>query len=440
MCECGCSNFAPDFQMPGPDGTIYAIRIYLSCETCDSPAGIDIDRLNATAVERWMDCPAPALPFRSVDEGMEGAAIPILHPRVLRRRLAGYLVGQEPIEDADHADIIAEEFLSEHFRDAITESMREMSDSLEPEPPVNTYGTEEQCPPIAPGHHWETRPDGTRTLRADEVLTPVPPVEGERGIVAALGPLPDGVDPAHVVFRAVVPPCPMDCYDHPDQVLVIQHGGLSGVGTVMAYSLYSAFRETPEWIVNSGERHAIMLLLAARTAQPARDGSKEPLMPDLTTLDKFRGLLLSLQRLVDDDLEWWTHLASARAEIASTLAALLAALPGLLAARTPDPDLARLAEENRRLRDALGLARPHVQMATSITSGREFKEETMRRLALIDAALPPGASDCTPPDPLCTLCGKARSAHRLAVLDDRTDMRVCDNGGLTIFPGGTAKP
>lgn len=32
--------------------------------------------------------------------------------------------------------------------------------------PVNLHGPGRASPPIAPGHYWETRPDGTRTLRA----------------------------------------------------------------------------------------------------------------------------------------------------------------------------------------------------------------------------------------------------------------------------------
>lgn len=83
---------------------------------------------------------------------------------------------------AEHADVLGEQEKGEE-----TETRRQITEEHaaallkaqekqpygfnfdgEANPAQNQAGTAEQAGDIAPGHHWETRPDGTQTLRADD--------------------------------------------------------------------------------------------------------------------------------------------------------------------------------------------------------------------------------------------------------------------------------
>lgn len=137
MGECGCSGFAPQFQMPGPNGTIYAIRVYPGCDYCDAPVGIDIDRLDEKAQREWMaDGLTPPLKFHPVCEGMENAALPVVHPSILERRLAEYLIGADCSDDVG-AEVTAEEFIRECFGNVLSESQR---DPIALTPPESPHG------------------------------------------------------------------------------------------------------------------------------------------------------------------------------------------------------------------------------------------------------------------------------------------------------------
>ena len=44
MGECGCmSNERPIYRLDGPNNLTYVVKIYPSCDYCDSPAGVVID-------------------------------------------------------------------------------------------------------------------------------------------------------------------------------------------------------------------------------------------------------------------------------------------------------------------------------------------------------------------------------------------------------------
>lgn len=53
MGQCGCGDFYPQFKLPGPNGSIYAIELFSGCHDCRSPAGVSIVRLSGEQLQEW---------------------------------------------------------------------------------------------------------------------------------------------------------------------------------------------------------------------------------------------------------------------------------------------------------------------------------------------------------------------------------------------------
>lgn len=69
MGQCGCCDFQPDYQFPGPDGSIYTLTIDTGCSDCDRPDhGIVIHKLSGIAMEEWDVKSSPPLPGAILDE------------------------------------------------------------------------------------------------------------------------------------------------------------------------------------------------------------------------------------------------------------------------------------------------------------------------------------------------------------------------------------
>lgn len=53
MGQCGCGDFYPEFTLPGPDGSLYAIELFSGCHDCHAPAGVHIAKLSGEQIGEW---------------------------------------------------------------------------------------------------------------------------------------------------------------------------------------------------------------------------------------------------------------------------------------------------------------------------------------------------------------------------------------------------
>ena len=53
MGQCGCGDFHPQFKLPGPEGSFYALQLYTGCLDCRTPAGIIVAKLKGDEVDEW---------------------------------------------------------------------------------------------------------------------------------------------------------------------------------------------------------------------------------------------------------------------------------------------------------------------------------------------------------------------------------------------------
>ena len=98
MGECGCGNFSAQYQLPGPDGTVYAIQKYEACDYCDTPHGVVVHRFSPEGAKTWGADELPLLPFHQMhgrDFDGQTAAIPVVHPGALWKELARHSTGDE---------------------------------------------------------------------------------------------------------------------------------------------------------------------------------------------------------------------------------------------------------------------------------------------------------------------------------------------------------
>ena len=89
MGECGCGDGFGDVRLPGPDGSVYTIRIAQACDYCDTPLWLLIDRFSA---EFAPDCPLDDIPELAMPPyagkcDLLCGAIIIMQPETLARAL-----------------------------------------------------------------------------------------------------------------------------------------------------------------------------------------------------------------------------------------------------------------------------------------------------------------------------------------------------------------
>ncbi len=95
---CPCSDFAPSFQLPGPDGAVYAVEIYVGCEACGTGPGVALHRFDDRKAAR--DWSVPELPRLTFDVGDGVAFLQVLDPDKLREGLKEWL-GEVDEDDED---------------------------------------------------------------------------------------------------------------------------------------------------------------------------------------------------------------------------------------------------------------------------------------------------------------------------------------------------
>ena len=109
MGECGCSDFQPDFRFRGPGDKWYIVQSYPSCRNCDTPVGVILYLSTPKDAEMW-----GLEHVKEVSIPSEGQLIPVLHPRILKDRLAAWLLKS--------AQYTAGELMEECFTEAVHES------------------------------------------------------------------------------------------------------------------------------------------------------------------------------------------------------------------------------------------------------------------------------------------------------------------------------
>jgi hypothetical protein len=110
-------DFMPDAQFPGPDGSVYTVQIYMPCNYCETPLGVDIQRVDPEGQELWLvDDSVPQLEFRGLDLGIAAALTNVVDPQRLKGLLKTTLVDElEP----DLLDVILDDFMREEFHKAV---------------------------------------------------------------------------------------------------------------------------------------------------------------------------------------------------------------------------------------------------------------------------------------------------------------------------------
>ena len=63
MGACGCGDFRPFAQMPGPEGAVYAVEFYPGCDDCEVPIGFIVHRFTEAEAATWDVLELPQLPF-----------------------------------------------------------------------------------------------------------------------------------------------------------------------------------------------------------------------------------------------------------------------------------------------------------------------------------------------------------------------------------------
>ena len=121
MGHCGCADFNPILRMPGPDGFVYAIGVYPSCVSCDSPAGITITKIPLADVE---NCNVGTLPEIDFDFNLGEKLIPVLHPNVLMKKLVEFAIDNvklyiDPDSPDYNVDGLIQDGIQEIFEEAV---------------------------------------------------------------------------------------------------------------------------------------------------------------------------------------------------------------------------------------------------------------------------------------------------------------------------------
>ncbi len=109
MGVCGCGDFQPSFKFKGPGDNWYVLQEYPGCSYCDTPAGVMIHQMNPEDAAMW-----GVEHIKEQAISPDGFLVAIIHKEKLKEKLTKYL--------RDMADGMADDFMSEHFRNAVHES------------------------------------------------------------------------------------------------------------------------------------------------------------------------------------------------------------------------------------------------------------------------------------------------------------------------------
>jgi hypothetical protein len=122
MGECGCKNFHPDYGLPGPDGSVYALQIDPGCPYCDEHrVGVVVQKLSGEAVEDWDAKHLPKFPIRPIGgRNFQEGVLLVVNPDHVADDLIKYLV-----EGLDYEDFNVNKDLAEEFRDEVRRAVRE---------------------------------------------------------------------------------------------------------------------------------------------------------------------------------------------------------------------------------------------------------------------------------------------------------------------------
>ena len=82
VCECGCGAFQAEYQLPGPDGLIYALHVSKPCTDCSTPLGLMIYKFNPKEAGEWGVVQLPVL-----EPNSGGIGVSFLDPACLTQAI-----------------------------------------------------------------------------------------------------------------------------------------------------------------------------------------------------------------------------------------------------------------------------------------------------------------------------------------------------------------
>ena len=99
MGACGCMDFYPEFVFKGPARSTYVLQIYHSCESCGTPAGVVLYKMNPKEAREWnLD------QVRKEEISIVGTCVPVIDKSILTEMTMNQFRGddaaQEILDDA----------------------------------------------------------------------------------------------------------------------------------------------------------------------------------------------------------------------------------------------------------------------------------------------------------------------------------------------------
>ena len=110
MGYCGCGEGFGDYRMPGPEGTVYTVRVYQPCDYCETPGAVILLRVSGDDLQFAEDL--PGVEWSKMSETMADAWFSLFHPAAVKKAIASVLVGYSPDEgmlDQNDADVLSDE-------------------------------------------------------------------------------------------------------------------------------------------------------------------------------------------------------------------------------------------------------------------------------------------------------------------------------------------
>jgi len=100
MGMCGCSDIPPDWKIPGPDGSVYAIHLYTPCNYCENPGGVVLSHLTRPDDIEMFAEDVPELKLET-----PGLLFPVLDVKGLRKMIKSGCGGLTGSFEGDEADV-----------------------------------------------------------------------------------------------------------------------------------------------------------------------------------------------------------------------------------------------------------------------------------------------------------------------------------------------